>query len=112
MALASIGMMCSYLAAIVLNLYSTELFPTVVRNAALGFASMCARVGTMLAPFVIDLQAVAPWMPPVAFAIIPLVAGFIAFLLPETKGCELVTTIEEGERFGNKAYTSTYVNNK
>lgn len=104
-ALASIGMVCSLIVNIVLYLYCTELFPTVVRNAALGFTSMCARVGSMIAPFVIDLQTVAPWMPPVAFAIMPLMAGCVTLLLPETKGCELMTTIEEGEKFGKNTDT-------
>lgn len=99
-ALAAIGVMSSFIVFIVVYLYSTELFPTVVRNAALGFTSMLARIGSMAAPFVIDTQGVARWMPPVAFAILPLIAGCVTFLLPETKGCELMTTIEEGEQFG------------
>ncbi|KAI8421826.1 hypothetical protein MSG28_009775 [Choristoneura fumiferana] len=99
---ASIGVVCSFINFVVVYLYCTELFPTVVRNAALGFSSMLARVGSMMAPFVIELRSVALWMPPVGFAILPLIAGFVTFLLPETKGCELMTTIEEGEQFGKK----------
>lgn len=36
-------------------LFSGELFPTVVRNIGIGTSSMCARVGSMLAPFVVSL---------------------------------------------------------
>lgn len=100
---ASIGVVASFIVFVVVYLYCTELFPTVVRNAAIGFSSMMARVGSMLAPFVIELRDVAIWMPPVAFAIFPLVAACITFVLPETKGCELMTTIEEGEQFGKKS---------
>lgn len=99
---ASIGVVASFIVFVVVYLYCTELFPTVVRNAALGFSSMMARVGSMLAPFIIDLRAHAIWIPPVVFAIFPLIAGFVTFVLPETKGCELMTTIEEGEQFGKK----------
>lgn len=99
---ASIGVVASFIVFVVVYLYCTELFPTVVRNAALGFSSMMARVGSMLAPFVIDLRAQAIWLPPVIFAIFPLIAGFVTFILPETKGCELMSTIEEGENFGKK----------
>lgn len=99
---ASIGVVSSFISFVVVYLYCTELFPTVVRNAALGFSSMLARVGSMMAPFVIELRSVALWMPPVVFAILPLIAGFVTLLLPETKGCELMTTIEEGEQFGKK----------
>lgn len=99
---ASIGVVASFIVFVVVYLYCTELFPTVVRNAALGFSSMMARVGSMLAPFVVDLRVQAIWMPPVVFAIFPLIAGFVTFILPETKGCELMSTIEEGEQFGKK----------
>lgn len=99
---ASIGQVASFIVFVVVYLYCSELFPTVVRNAAVGVCSMTARVGSMIAPFVIDLGAVATWMPPVAFAMVPLIAGCVTFILPETKGCELMTTIEQGEQFGKK----------
>lgn len=99
---ASIGVVASFIVFVLVYLYCTELFPTVVRNAALGFSSMMARVGSMIAPFVIEMRDVAIWIPPVLFAIFPLVAACITFVLPETKGCELMTTIEEGEQFGKK----------
>ncbi|CAH0719944.1 unnamed protein product, partial [Brenthis ino] len=99
---ASIGVVASFIVFVIVYLYCTELFPTVVRNAALGFSSMMARVGSMIAPFVIEMRDVAIWIPPVLFAIFPLVAACITFVLPETKGCELMTTIEEGEQFGKK----------
>lgn len=99
---ASIGVVASFIVFLVVYLYCTEMFPTVVRNAALGFSSMAARIGSMVAPFVIGMRDTALWMPPVAFAILPLLAAFITLCLPETKGCELTTTIEEGEAFGKK----------
>lgn len=36
-------------------LFSGELFPTVVRNIGVGASSMCARVGSIVAPFVVSL---------------------------------------------------------
>ena len=33
-------------------LYSTELFPTLIRNSAIGASSSWARAGAMLAPYV------------------------------------------------------------
>lgn len=101
-AAATIGVVSSFIVFVVVYLYCSELFPTVVRSAAIGFSSMMARVGAMLAPFVIELRSEARWLPPVLFAIAPLIAGFVTFLLPETKGCELLTTIEEGETYGTK----------
>lgn len=102
---AVVGTMCSFVVFLVVYLYTSELFPTVVRNAAMGFSSMVARIGSMIAPFIIDLQGIRMWMAPVGFAVVPLAAFFITLLLPETKGCELMTTIAEGEAFGKKKPT-------
>lgn len=100
--LASIGVVTSFIVFVTVYLYCSELFPTVVRNAAVGVSSMMARVGSMVAPFVVGLNSVARWIPPVAFGVMPLIAALLCLLLPETRGCELMTTIEEGENFGKK----------
>ncbi|XP_053604362.1 organic cation transporter-like protein [Plodia interpunctella] len=97
---AIVGVVTSFIIFVVVYLYCSELFPTVVRNAALGTSSMMARVGSMIAPFIIDTEIEAGWLPPVLFATLPFIAGCITFWLPETKGCELMTTLEEGENFG------------
>lgn len=97
--LACVGVGSSMITFSTVYLYSTELFPTVVRNAAVGFSSMTARVGSMVAPFVIDLQVFGSWVPPLMFGIPAILAGFATLLLPETKGREVMTTIEEAENF-------------
>ncbi|XP_063534941.1 organic cation transporter protein-like [Cydia strobilella] len=98
--LACIGVLFSFVVFIVVYLYCTEMFPTVVRNAALGISSMMARLGAMIAPFVCNLRMFDKWAAPVAFGVLPLIAAVLCLLLPETKNCELLTTIEEGEALG------------
>ncbi|KAJ4726174.1 organic cation/carnitine transporter 4 [Melia azedarach] len=44
-----------------LFIYTTELFPTVVRNAALGCATQAAQMGAILAPFVVVLGGSLPF---------------------------------------------------
>lgn len=83
-------------------LYGGELFPTVVRNIGIGTCSMLARVGSMVAPFVIALTAVQPSLPPIILGIVPLISAFLLVFLPETRGQPLPATIEDGELFGKK----------
>ncbi|KAK0180095.1 hypothetical protein PV327_005772 [Microctonus hyperodae] len=83
-------------------LFSGELFPTVVRNIGVGTSSMCARLGSMVAPFVVSLSIVKAWLPPALFGIMPLLGAALALLLPETNGCTLPETLQDGENFGKK----------
>ena len=36
-------------------LYSSEIFPTVMRNSALGTSSVCARIGGIVSPYIANL---------------------------------------------------------
>lgn len=83
-------------------LYSGELFPTVIRNNGIGLASTSARIGPMIAPFVLSLGMVEPVLPPIILGIVPLISGVSVFMLPETRGHTLPATVEEGESFGKK----------
>lgn len=96
------GIFFSYIVFAVVYLYCSEMFPTVVRNAAIGISSMMARFGAMIAPFMAGLRPYGQWCAPVGFGIMPMIAACLCFLLPETKNCELLVTIEEGEAFGKK----------
>lgn len=72
-------------------LYGGELFPTVIRNVAIGTASMVARIGSMIAPFVATgLSDTAYWLPPVIFGVIPLIGAVLVFPLPgkDFGGCK------------------------
>lgn len=78
-------------------LYSGELFPTVVRNVGVGLGSVLARIGPMLAPFIIRLNVFAYYLPPIFLGIVPMISALFLLLLPETRGKPLPETIEEGE---------------
>lgn len=80
-----------------LFIYAVELFPTVVRNAALGCATQAAQMGAILAPFVVVLGGGFPFL---VFGACGLVAGIHAFYLPETLNRPLydtMTGMEDGE---------------
>lgn len=81
-----------------LFIYTAELFPTVVRNAALGCATQAAQMGAIVAPLVVVLSGALPFA---VFGACGIVGGFLAFLLPETMNRPLYDTmvgLEEGER--------------
>lgn len=85
--------------AIIYN-YSAELFPTVVRNSAMGLGSMCARFSGALTPLITLLDSFNPKIPAVIFGVITLVSGFMCLFLPETMNQPMPQTIADGENFG------------
>ncbi|KAJ4976097.1 hypothetical protein NE237_001203 [Protea cynaroides] len=79
-----------------LFIYTTELFPTVVRNAALGSATQAGQMGAILAPLVVVLGGGFPFA---VFGVCGLLGGWLAFYLPETLYQPLYDTmagIEDG----------------
>lgn len=82
--------------------FTTEQFPTPVRNVGLGASSMMARIGGILAPYINVLSDVWKPFPLVIFGVLSLVSGLLSLYLPETLNKKLPETIEEGERFGKK----------
>ncbi|XP_054712984.1 organic cation transporter protein-like [Uloborus diversus] len=98
---AMIGRFCITGSFGILYLYTTELFPTVVRNAAIGTCSMFGRIGSIVAPFMRELgRATHPSVPSVVYVVLAFSSGLLALLLPETKDKQIPDTIEEGENFG------------
>ncbi|XP_023320714.1 organic cation transporter protein [Eurytemora carolleeae] len=81
---------CSYT---ILNLFSAEQFPTVVRGVGMGFCVVVSRLGTMLAPYLLLLGRYSPCL----FGVSALVSGLTALLLPETLGQPMPETLQDGE---------------
>lgn len=67
--------------AVIYN-YSAELFPTVVRNSAMGLGSMAARFAGALTPLLTLLDSFDPTIPAVTFGIIALLSGSWVCLNP------------------------------
>ena len=72
-----------------LYIYTAELFPTVVRNAALGSTMQAARMGAISTPFVVVLGG---WL---SFAVCRLIGGMFAFYLPETLNMPFVIHLQD-----------------
>ncbi|GAB1605332.1 organic cation transporter protein-like [Argonauta hians] len=87
----------------VIYIISGELFPTVIRNGAVGTSSCFARLGGMVAPYIAEASNVLPspynqLVPSLSFGLSAIVAGFLAFILPETLNRHLADDIEETEQ--------------
>lgn len=83
-----------------LLVYAAELFPTVVRNAALGCLQQALQTGAIVAPMVVTAGGRAAFA---VFGACGVAGGLLAFFLPETLGMQLYDTMEgmeEGEKLG------------
>ncbi|XP_037078524.1 organic cation transporter protein-like [Pollicipes pollicipes] len=84
-------------------LYTAELFPTTLRNAGFGASSTCARVGSMSAPYIVDLLGPVHWaVPSCVFGLCAVTAALVALMLPETNGRRLPETVADVERDGRE----------
>ncbi|XP_019183401.1 PREDICTED: organic cation/carnitine transporter 4-like [Ipomoea nil] len=80
-----------------LFIYTVELFPTTVRNAALGCATQAAQLGAILAPFIVVCGGGIPFA---VFGVCGIAGGLLGFYLPETLNKPLYDTLggmEDGE---------------
>ncbi|CAL4070369.1 unnamed protein product, partial [Meganyctiphanes norvegica] len=83
---------------IIAYMYSAELVPTSVRNIAVGTSSMFGRVGSSLAPLIVDLMGGIHWaLPSTVFGVLALIAAALMLLLPETQNTPLPETVADVE---------------
>lgn len=81
-----------------LYLYSGELYPTLGRNVGVGGVTTFARVGSMIAPFVLSLDSILVDFPLMLIATTSFAQMILLYPLPETKGKALPDTLEEAEQ--------------
>ncbi|XP_073705799.1 solute carrier family 22 member 13-like [Garra rufa] len=96
-ALATCGRFLMNAAGSVCNIYIQELFPTSIRQTAMGLGTTAARAASMLSPVVNMLEIYHFTIPTLVFGSLALVSGITAFLLPETRRTELPSSTEEAE---------------
>ncbi|XP_068680010.1 solute carrier family 22 member 15-like isoform X2 [Montipora foliosa] len=97
-ALAIIGRFLISLTFSVMWLYVSELYPTSIRNLALGSCSTFARFGSMVSPYVVmmsQLPGLSVTLPMMIFGVLSVIAGVMVLWLPETLDANMCQTIEE-----------------
>ncbi|XP_046711783.1 solute carrier family 22 member 7-like isoform X1 [Silurus meridionalis] len=85
-------------------LYTTELYPTVLRQNGVGYASFVGRLGASVSPLVMLLEDVWLRLPQVVFGVIAILSGLVALLLPETNNARLPETIEDIEQTRKRSF--------
>lgn len=80
-------------------LYPVELFPTPLRNTAVGYCSALARLGGLLSPFIAFAGEAFKWVPFYILSSTALLASISILLLPETKGIPLPETVRDSLEF-------------
>ncbi|XP_036621311.1 solute carrier family 22 member 12-like [Trichosurus vulpecula] len=80
-----------------LVVYSSELFPTVLRMTAIGGVQITARLGSILGPLLRLLGQFNPLLPLLIYGGVSVIMGPIALLLPETLNLPLPDTIQDVE---------------
>lgn len=86
----------------VLYIYTSELFPTNLRQSLLGICSMFGRFGSMLAPQTPLLARYSKSLPLLSMGGLALVSGIMSLQFPETLNTQLPDTVQQALSFGKK----------
>lgn len=101
--LSLLGKFCAAASFAIVYVYTAEMFPTSIRNQAVGVCSLVARIGGITS-LLLDLLKVY-WVPAPVFIMgcVATTAGALALFFPETLGERLPDTLEEAKRIGEKS---------
>ena len=93
--LALLGKLCLSSSNAVVYIHSGEIFPTTMRNSGMGLVSAAGRVGNIMAPFIVSLGDIIPFLQFTVLGVMSLIAGVLNMKLPETAGKELPGNIDD-----------------
>lgn len=107
-AVSLFGKFCIACSFSIVYVCTAEIFPTTVRNVGLGAASVSARIGSIIAPFVRELgKATHPVVPQIIFGILAATGGCLALLLPEMTNRSVPDTLKEAAELSRKTAPKT-----
>ncbi|XP_067422686.1 solute carrier family 22 member 4 [Emydura macquarii macquarii] len=98
-----------------LYVYTAELYPTLVRNMAVGATSMSSRVGSIIAPYFVYLGAYDRFLPYILMGSLTVLIGILTLFLPESYGNPLPENFEQMLRvkgFRNRHHFSSVRSSK
>ncbi|XP_063826797.1 organic cation transporter-like protein [Ostrinia nubilalis] len=95
LAFAIIGQIGGFGAFVLTYLFTSEIFPTIIRNSAMGMCSTFGRIGGFIAPFVVNIGI--EWVSILIFSSVAICAAALCWMLPETNDIILLNSIEQTE---------------
>ncbi|XP_046487153.2 organic cation transporter protein-like [Neodiprion pinetum] len=95
--LAMMGKLSITVSYSTLYIFTSEQYPTTVRNIGVGTCSAIARLGGVAAPMIVDLSEISTVLPLITFGCSIVLAVLLLLLLSETSMKKLPETIEEVE---------------
>jgi len=105
--LALLGKLSLAASFAVVYIHSSEIFPTTLRPSAMGLLSVGARLGGILAPFIVMLGDQHENLQFTVFGMLSLAAGLANLRLPETLGRPLPDTLADMGRLLSGGRTAT-----
>ncbi|KAM9345110.1 solute carrier family 22 member 7-like [Symphorus nematophorus] len=95
---AIVGKGLSEAAFTTIFLYTTELYPTVLRQNGLGYTGFVGRLGVSVAPLILLLEGVWTLLPQIIICSVAVISGLVSLLLPETMNERLPEVIDDIEK--------------
>ncbi|XP_029640487.2 organic cation transporter protein-like [Octopus sinensis] len=95
----------------IVYLYTLELYPTCIRNGALGALSTFARFGGALAPYILNFSdlvsgKVGRILPMVLMGALSIIAGLLSLLLPETNNRKMMDNFNDVTKSGKLEFAT------
>ncbi|XP_016809248.1 solute carrier family 22 member 4 isoform X2 [Pan troglodytes] len=81
-----------------LYVFTAELYPTLVRNMAVGVTSTASRVGSIIAPYFVYLGAYNRMLPYIIMGSLTVLIGILTLFFPESLGITLPETLEQMQK--------------
>uniref|UniRef100_H3D9T6 Solute carrier family 22 member 5 n=1 Tax=Tetraodon nigroviridis TaxID=99883 RepID=H3D9T6_TETNG len=81
----------------IVYIYTAEIYPTVLRNVGMGMCSSAARIGSIIAPYVIYLGEFV--LPYILMGSLTISSCVVNFFLPETLNKDLPETVEQMQEY-------------
>nr|XP_039265341.1 solute carrier family 22 member 3-like [Styela clava] len=78
--------------------YTNDVFPVITRGKAMALASSFARVGSIIIPFILEVQSDSICVTQAILGFLGLSAGLATLIMPQTSSKVATTTLQEAEK--------------